>query len=66
MSFTANDEARIANLEAQVTTLITTLQNVGSKKQLNQLLAVLQKENKDLKARIETLESQVALLKSNR
>lgn len=66
MSLTATEEARLRSIEAKLTEVIAALQNVGSKRQLTQLLAVLQKENADLKERIETLESQVALLKSTR
>lgn len=57
---------RLRNLELSLNQVMTALQNVASKRQLNQLLAVLQTENKQLRADIEQLQSEVALLKTAR
>ncbi len=66
MSLTALEETRLQNIESSINKIQAALKNVSSKRQLTQLLAVLQKDNADLKARIEALESAVSVLKANR
>lgn len=55
---------RIVEIEETINTLQTALNNLASKKTMNQILAIKQKEIEDLKSRVTSLESQISILQS--
>ncbi len=66
MSWTSDEETRVQQSEKALAKILIAIKNLASKRMVNQLLAVLQEENRQLRADIVELQAQVELLKANR
>lgn len=64
MAFTDAEESRIQAIEKILNDVQLATKNLASKAQFNQLLMIKQKEIEALIVRIETLESEIALLQN--
>ena len=64
MALTATEALRIQAIENKLNDLQTALNNVASKKQMKALTQIRQAEIEDLKQRVTTLESEIAVLQA--
>jgi polyhydroxyalkanoate synthesis regulator phasin len=62
MAWTDAENRRVQEIEKGLSKHGTALGNVASKRQLHHMLTLLQKENAELNARIDALESQLTML----
>lgn len=62
MAWTDEENRRVQEIEKALSEQGKALRNVPSKRQLTHILTLLQRENAELKARIDALESQLAML----
>jgi polyhydroxyalkanoate synthesis regulator phasin len=62
MAWTDAENRRVQEIEKAISEHGVALGNLASKRQLNHMLTLLTKENAELKARIDALESQLEML----
>lgn len=65
MAFDSDELARIEAIERFVNKLQVALKNMASQQQMRSLLIIKEKDINDLKARVDSLESQIKLLQQN-
>lgn len=65
MAWTDAEDARVNAVERALNTLRRAVLNVTTKREFRQLLLIRQQEIEDLRTRVATLETQVALLQQS-